>query len=574
MKLAKVSSFNELLVNILIEELSRHKIDAYFISPGSRSTPLTSTVAHNSHLKTYIHYDERGAAFQALGYAKATQKPGVLICTSGSAATNYYPAIAEASADNIPMVVLTADRPPELHNVLANQTFNQQNLFGTHVRAFYNIEPPTKHSSFKIILQNFSTTISKVVANPKGPIHINCMFCEPLVHAKRKKDFSQYILEIKDWIESDKPYAKINKSRTIHKPDIGFDKKISTILIAGAMQIKKESKAVLDFAERFNLPLFADIRSGLRLSKKSENLISYYDQMLTAKMLQTDRQYQIIHVGGNIVSKRLMQFIEKSNIKTYYVLHNSKNAYNPHHKLTHSSNGELIKLLQQMADKLQPFDKTFLKQMQDCNKKIKKTLAAYSYNFSEISIARILSQQVAKNSFIYSANSLSIRLMDMFAEPSEMNCTIIANRGLSGIDGTIASAVGYANGAKKSGTLLIGDLAFQHDLNSLSLLEKSEYPIVLVILNNNGGKIFSSLPIAKDTKIFNAYFETPQNMTFESIAKQYSLPYYFISSSRQFSEVFNKAQKTKKSVIIEIGLQDSEIKQEQNKIQATIKKLQ
>ena len=133
MNLSQASSYNELLVNIIIEELYRHKIDNFFISPGSRSTPLTSSVAYNKNLSTHIHLDERGASFAALGYARATGKPGVLICTSGSAGANYYPAICEASADSIPMIILTADRPPELHDVGANQTCNQQYLFGQHV---------------------------------------------------------------------------------------------------------------------------------------------------------------------------------------------------------------------------------------------------------------------------------------------------------------------------------------------------------------------------------------------------------------------------------------------------------
>ncbi len=573
MNFTKESSFNELIVNILIEELYRNKIDNYFISPGSRSTPLTSSAAYNSKLKKHIHFDERGAAFAALGYARATGKPGVLICTSGSAGANYFPAIGEASADSVPMIVITADRPPELHNVLANQTCNQQEMFGIHVKVFYNIAPPDKNISLENILSHVSRLIQTATIYPSGPVHINCMFREPLVLKKTKKDFSKYVSVIQGWINSDKPFLKIKAKKTILSNSSMFDKKIPTILIAGALRTNKEAQAVVRFAEKQNLPIFPDIRSGLRLSNKSENLISYYDQILSTNMLQTNKQYQVIHVGGNIVSKRLLQFIEKSNIEKYLVLHNSLHAYNPHHKMTENKNGAIEKLLQRLSKDIHPFNSQFLKYLTKCNKKVQSLISEYNFKFTEIAIARQLSQLVNKNSFIYSANSLSVRLLDMFADISDKNNRVIANRGLSGIDGTIASAVGFALGAKKRGTLLIGDLAFQHDINSLALLKKSEYPIVIVLLNNNGGKIFSYLPIAKEKEIYTDYFDTPQNMIFESTAAQYDLPYYFISSTRQFKEIYQKAQKLNRSSIIELALQDSEVFREQKKIENKIKKL-
>ena len=573
MNLTKASSFNELVVNILIEELYRNKIDNFFISPGSRSTPLTSSVAYNNKLTKHIHFDERGAAFAALGYSRGTGKPGVLICTSGSAGANYFPAVCESSADSVPMIVITSDRPPELHNVLANQTCNQQEMFGEQVKDFYNIAPPDKNISLEDILFHVSKLVQSTTSYPSGVVHINCMFREPLVFKKTKKDYSKYASVVQDWIDSDKPFLKIKPKKNILSYSSTFDKNLPTILIAGALRTNKEAQAVVRFAEKNNLPIFPDIRSGLRLSNKSENLISYYDQILSTNMLQTNKQYQVIHVGGNIVSKRLLQFIEKSNIENYLVLHNSLHAYNPHHKMTESKVGSIEKLLQQLSEDIQPFKSQFLKYVTKCNEKVKCLISEYDYKFTEIAIARQLSQLVHKNSFIYSANSLSVRLLEMFADISDKNNRVIANRGLSGIDGTIASAVGFALGAKKRGTLLIGDLAFQHDINSLALLKKLKHPIILVLLNNNGGRIFSYLPIAKDKEIFTDYFDTPQNMIFESTAAQYDLPYYFISSTGQFKELFKKVQKLKQSSIIEIALQDSEIFEEQKNIERKIKKL-
>ena len=243
--------------------LFRNKIDNFFISPGSRSTPLTSSVAHNSKLNKHIHFDERGAAFAALGYARVTGKPGVLICTSGSAGANYFPAICEASADSIPMIIITADRPPELHDVLANQTFNQQNMFGEQVRGFLNIEPPNKSMSLQEILHNASSLIQKAVSYPLGPVHFNCMYREPLANRKTKKDFSNNTNEIQNWIDSGKPYIKLRRIKTNLSVSSKLDKKIPTILIAGAVKTDKEAKAVLAVAEKNRLPIFPDIRSRL-----------------------------------------------------------------------------------------------------------------------------------------------------------------------------------------------------------------------------------------------------------------------------------------------------------------------
>ncbi len=573
MNLSQASSYNELLVNILIEELFRHKIDTYFVSPGSRSTPLTSSIAYNEKLTKYIHTDERTAAFTVLGYARATGKPGVLICTSGSAGANYFPAVCEASADSIPMIIITADRPPELHGVLANQTCNQQYMFGQLVRSFMNIEPPDKKMLLSDLLHDISSLFQKSLTNRSGPVHINCMFREPLVFKKTKKDYSKFTTDIQHWIDSDKPMTKMKSNRTNISFDTKFNTSIPTILIAGALKTKKEAKAVVNFAEKFNLPIFPDIRSGMRLSNSSKNLITYYDQLLTTKLLDIDSAYQVIHIGGNIVSKRLMQFIEKAKVSNYLVLHNSSDAYNAHHKMTESHSGSIEKLLKKLSLHIKPFHTVFLKSVITSNKMVSKKISSFNYKFSEISIARQLTQSIKKNSFVYSGNSLSVRLLDMFGDVSGNNTQVIANRGLSGIDGTIASAIGYANGLNKSGTLLLGDLAFQHDIGSLALVKKSNQALVIVLLNNNGGKIFSSLPIAKDKNIFEEFFGTPLGMTYKYTAKQYDIPYYFISSTRQFHEIYIKAQAINQTVLIEVACQDSEFLCEQKKIRNELKKL-
>lgn len=573
MNLELASSYNELLAKILIEELFRNKITKAFISPGSRSTPLTSAVAYHPGFETQMHFDERGAAFSALGYARATGNPGVLICTSGSAGANYFPAICEASVDALPMIVLTADRPRELHAVGANQTFDQHNLFGKQVRAFLNFEPPDGYTEFRDILERFSTTIQRSLQYTKGAVHINCMFREPLEFKKSKKNYAYLIDDIDKWTNSSKPFIKFKQIKNQNVVTPIFNSKLPTILVAGALQTKQEQKAVILFAEKNNLPIFPDIRSGIRLSDKCKNIIPYYDHIILSQQMKKNKSFQVIHVGGNIVSKRLVQFVESSEIKSYTVIHNSLHAYNPHHKLTDDISGSIEKNLKVLSKSIKPFQVKFLSEMKEANQKVHALFNSNLKEFSELTVARAISQHVRNKSFLCTANSLSVRCLDMYADISDKDISLVSNRGLSGIDGTIATAVGYALGAKKRGTLLIGDLAFHHDINSLSLVSKSKYPIVIVLLNNNGGKIFSYLPIAKQKEIYTEYFETPQNMIFEDSAKQYKLQYVAVDSLDTFISAYKLAQKSKQSTIIEVSLQDSTPLQVQKSIMKEIKKL-
>ncbi|MCK5343875.1 MAG: 2-succinyl-5-enolpyruvyl-6-hydroxy-3-cyclohexene-1-carboxylic-acid synthase, partial [Candidatus Heimdallarchaeota archaeon] len=167
---------NLLWANIIIDELSRHKVNYFCISPGSRSTPLTITATKHPQAKTKIIYDERGAAFHALGYARATKIPAVLICTSGTAAANYYPAVIEAFQENIPMIILSADRPSELRNTGANQTIDQVKLFGKYTRCFIDLPCPSDKNEPSFLLKTMDHVISKSTSVNAGPVHINCMF--------------------------------------------------------------------------------------------------------------------------------------------------------------------------------------------------------------------------------------------------------------------------------------------------------------------------------------------------------------------------------------------------------------
>ena len=185
----EATDINFLWTNLMVEELLRSGIDMFCLSPGSRSAPLAVAIGQLGEEKVITHFDERGAAFHAIGYARATGKPAVVVCTSGTAAANYFPAIVEASNDNLPLIILTADRPPELRDTGANQTIDQTKLYGDYVRWQFDMPCPDEKISPEFVLTTIDQAVFRSCGNPSGPVHINCMFREPLAPTGTMIDF-------------------------------------------------------------------------------------------------------------------------------------------------------------------------------------------------------------------------------------------------------------------------------------------------------------------------------------------------------------------------------------------------
>ena len=203
----KSSSLNALWAQLIVQELLRNQINQFVLSPGSRCTPLTAAVAAEKQAAALMHFDERGAAYFALGYARASGRPAVLVCTSGTAAANYYPAVVEASMDMLPLILLTADRPPELLASGANQTIEQVNLYGNYVRFHFELPCPDELVAPESILTLVDQAVYRATRSPAGPVHINCMFREPLAPSPLPKDFSPYLAGAQRWLNNNKPFT-------------------------------------------------------------------------------------------------------------------------------------------------------------------------------------------------------------------------------------------------------------------------------------------------------------------------------------------------------------------------------
>lgn len=555
-------NINLLWASILIEELTRHNITQFFISPGSRSSPLTTAAARHQKTESIVHFDERGAAFAAVGYARASHRPAALVCTSGTAVANYLPAVVEASMDRLPLVLLTADRPPELQTCDANQTIAQPGIFSHFVRYELNLPCPDIAMSANALLSTVDAAVYAALKSPRGPVHINCPFREPLDPVHDQRDYRPYLARVEDWLSSGVPW-----SRALHTPlgcatsDIHvlaeyIRESENGIVVVGQLESESDCDAALALSERIGWPLLPDIQSGLRLGLTHPNVISNYDCMLLlpgqSEKLLPDT---VLHVGGRVTSKRLLRWLDQVRAARYVAIDGVVREFDPNHQVTL----RLPVAVSAVTDELtKHFTSSPLTQnlaaWQKWSDTVDRTTGSIvgGTTLHEPSVAHLLSQLLSNRHALWLASSLPIRLMDMYAANSGAAVPVGANRGASGIDGTIAAAVGFAHGLRRPLTVLIGDLAFLHDLNSLALVRASQQPITIVLLNNNGGGIFGLLPIAEYDDVFERYFTTPHGLTFELAAAQFGIEYTQVRTLDEFQIAYIAGRDSGHSSVIEV----------------------
>jgi 2-succinyl-5-enolpyruvyl-6-hydroxy-3-cyclohexene-1-carboxylate synthase len=332
---------NRLWGGIIVEELLRCGAGVFCLSPGSRCAPLTLGVAENARARSVVHFDERGAAYHALGWAKASGRPAVLVCTSGTAAANYLPAVVEASQSRVPLLLLTADRPPELLDAGANQAIDQTSLFGKYARWQYALPCPDESVSLNAVLTTIDQAVFRAVCPPAGPVHLNCQFREPFVSADAWKDVQSYPKQIEAWRESGLPYTAYTKPEY----RIGADtvQRILEIvcharrglLIIGELRTLAEREAVGCLARALNWPAFPDITSGLRLGNSGSPFVPYYDQMLLSSSVRDAcKPDVVIQIGSPFVSKRLLEHLNAFPTGAYVMAADHPLRHDPIHRVT------------------------------------------------------------------------------------------------------------------------------------------------------------------------------------------------------------------------------------------------
>ena len=575
---SRLKNINSFWGYLLIDELVRNDITYFCISPGSRSTPLTIAAAENKKAKKFICLDERGAAFHAIGYARATEKPAVLISTSGTAPANYYPAIIEAKNSQIPLIILTADRPPELRETAANQTIDQVKMFGNFLNWQFDLPCPDIQIQAGMVLTTVDQAVHKAVNIPAGPVHINCMFREPLVPVQKKFP-AKYTQQISKWEKNRHPFTIYNKSiRVISDIDLQalfslINKKKYGWLVIGQLNKESERESIGKLAEKLKWPVFADITSGLRNKAEIAPIISYFDQILLSEKYKTEIYPEvIIHFGRPLTSKRYLNCIEKLSLPDYIQIDSGNARFDPAHLVTQRICGDLAPICRKLVKKINSgFNQKHYNYLKGKNNKIGAILDSYCLPekpVTEISVAGLISEYLPASQGLFLASSMPVRDFDMYAGSRLKTGYISSNRGVSGIDGTIAAALGYANGLKRRVTAVIGDLAFIHDLNSLTQIHQNDYPITIVLINNGGGGIFSFLPIAGFKHVFDQYFATSHKYRFEQISEMFDIFYANPTTNQQLIKSYKMSIESGRSAIIEINT----VKEDNYKLHQEIQK--
>ncbi len=547
-------NINLLWASLFVEELVRNNIHDFCIAPGSRSTPLTLAAASHKEVNTHIHFDERGLGFFALGISLSSNKPVVIITTSGSAVANLYPAVIEAKQSNIPLIILSADRPPELINCGANQAIDQHAIFADYPVFFRQIPSP----SLQIKPNYLLTTINQGLVTQKNspaPIHFNIAFPEPLYPQKNSINYQEYLSPVKQWLTANEPFTSYIMQESSYKNSSQTQlagKKV--LIIAGRLQDKNHAEAIAEFANNNHYPLLADIQSSI--TAQGNNLF-YYDLLLVNKEFQAQLAQAdiIIQFGDKLISKRLEQFVAQFNGE-YWLIQNGNQCIDPNHQLNKRFASNACEWIKSQSNPLPTIEQNWLVKLTQYNQQISQQIITpflANNRFCEINIVDALDKLLPADNPLFIGNSMPIRISDMFMKNNQS--LVFSNRGASGIDGLLATAVGVAKNAQQVTTLLIGDTSFLYDLNSLALLKQLNHPFIIIVINNDGGAIFNLLPVPAQQK--QEFYQLPHGLTFSDSCRQFSIDYYNPRQLDEFKGNYQTALKNRVS-LIEISVKNDQ----------------
>ena len=538
-------NINLLWAALLIEELIRNDISDFCIAPGSRSTPLTLAIANHQQAKAHIHFDERGLGFLALGLAQASQKPVVIVTTSGTAVANLYPAVIEARQSGVPLIVISADRPSELLNCGANQAIEQHAIFANYPVFFTQIV----QASTEIKANYLLTTIDHglyMQCNQPGPIHFNIAFTEPLYPTKKAVDYKDYLASLKRWMVTNTPFTEYASNQVIVQTKSNALNNKRVLVILAKMHNRKESEAVTQFCKQYNLALLADIQSS---QSGAINNLNYYDLLLVNQQFKQLLQQAdiIIQFGEQLISKRLSSFIENFAGETQ-VVSISDQRIDPIHQLDKRFNCTATQWIAAQHISSSNINNHWVGKLKHCHDYLAEhviTPFIESQPFSEMTVIKQLDIQLMKSAPLFIGNSMPIRIADMVMTDNQN--PIFTNRGASGIDGLLATAIGVANTSQKPTTLLIGDTSFLYDLNSLALLKPLVPTFIIIVINNDGGAIFNLLPVPKEQK--KNFYQLPHGLNFRASCEQFSIDYYNPNQLIDFKGIYNNCLQSQHSLI-------------------------
>ncbi len=496
-----------------VDELAVQGVEYACVSPGSRSAPIAMALQRHPKTNVFMQIDERSGSFFGIGLAKATGKPVVLLSTSGTAAAEFHPAVVEAFHSRTPLIVLTADRPPELRDVGANQAIDQQRLFGTAVRWFFDPGPPVEAPNAARLWRRLAARAYAEALN--GPVHLNLPFREPLVPPP-----GQVPSPLGESPQSMTAGRIAPTSQQVSSLAAAVRGSKRPLVIAGEM---RDGARLAEGLNRLGIPLLAEPSSQLRRAE-SGAAVESYEALLRAGWSLQHGPDLVIRLGSTPTSKVMNAWLAAAAAPTFLV--DPDRMWRDEDQV---ASNVLVCDPQPLIESLPAADVgAWRDEWVSAGRKATAAIGAtlVSTPIHEGHIVRALAARVPDTAQVFVGSSMPIRAADSFWPFARGGQTFYGNRGASGIDGLVSTGLGIAAGRSSNPTvLLLGDLSVYHDMNGLWSLRRHGIKATIVVCDNNGGGVFNFLPQAQHTDVFEEIFATPLGLDFAQVARLYGLVY-------------------------------------------------
>ncbi len=520
----------------LIETLRRSGVRDFFVSPGNRNSFLISAlVDQGDAVAVYSLFDERAAGFAALSFGKVANRPAVLCCTSGTAAAHYFPAVIEAAESKIPLLILTSDRPFHLVHAQANQVIDQQGLFGRYCRLSLNL--PENANDLLYLPAQIAMALEACFWPYAGPVHINCPFGEPKIGKPDEFDLPM-------------PYQSAVQTQRV-LPDLAacaekLKRSERPLVVVGEQPPSADLEPLVRLAKAWRVPIYADLLSGMRHQLEMNEQLACPDTDAMGEALQNYAPDLILHFGRRILAKGIDRLLMTSPPRDYIVINDFHGIADSTYRVTEIIRAQASQAAIGFGDIWPRWEN------------IHHDLPAWGVidgalltEFSMASAAVTLSSMIPREHHVFLGNSMTVRTFDRFCR---LNSPIICHRGVSGIEGHIASSYGAAIAHGGPVTAFLGDVAALHDLNALLLLNQSKWPIIVIVFNNHGGRIFEMLPMADNRAAMDPFMTTPHSHDFAAPAQWAGLRYAEADSTTKLAQVYTEALASGEAWLIEVTL--------------------
>jgi 2-succinyl-5-enolpyruvyl-6-hydroxy-3-cyclohexene-1-carboxylate synthase len=533
---------NSLWGSLFVETLVRSGVKRVVISPGSRSTPLAFAFARHPEIEAIPVLDERSAAFYALGWAKQDMRPVALLCTSGTAGAHYYPAVIEAHEAGVPLIVITADRPPEMRACASGQTIDQHRLYGVYVHFYHELALPEANLPLvRYLRQTVAHAVERSLAPFAGPVHVNAPFRDPLAPVddgglaeafSASVDWGQFFAHVA-------PPAPVSPVSEVP----AFSHAVHGVIVAGPALTTDPSAhaaAVGEIARRLGWPVLADGLSPARSHAAGvPHLVTRYDAILrTPAAAESLRPEFVLCLGDWPTSKVLRTWIEASGAPIVFATERPDNRdalHGPTRRVVIGL-GALASALPS-ADAPNGYERLWSGYEARARASLDARLGPENAHI-EPKAAWLMGSHLPPHTSLSVANSMPVRDMEFVWPANDRGIRIFFSRGANGIDGTLSTALGVAHGGSPS-VLLTGDLALLHDSNGFLSVPKFKGSLTIVLINNQGGGIFEHLPVAQFGAIFEEFFATPQEVDFSRLCGAHGAEHIYVEDWTHFEALIS-----------------------------------